>query len=52
MPYLIKKQGNKWLLINKDTHKVKGTHASLEKAKAQERLLLAIEHGWHPTHKK
>ena len=46
MPYAVLKKGNKWLLINKDTGKVKGTHESKKKAEAQRRLLQAIEHGW------
>jgi hypothetical protein len=32
-----------------------GTHAkstTKAKAEAQRRLLNAVEHGWHPTHKK
>lgn len=52
MPYLIEKRGNKWLLINKRTGKVKGTHATREEAESQERLLRAIEHGWKPTKRK
>ena len=52
MPYKIVKKGNKWLVINKETHKIKGTHDSLKKAEAQERLLRAIDHGWKPSNKK
>ncbi len=28
---------------------VHAKHTTLAKAKAQERLLNAVEHGWHPT---
>ena len=52
MPYAIRKKGNKWLVVNKDTGKVKGTHDSKEKAEAQVRLLYGVEHGWKPTGKK
>jgi len=41
MPYAIKKQGNKWVVYNKDSGKVMGTHDSKEKAKAQLRALYA-----------
>lgn len=48
MPYQIIQQGNKWILKNKETGKVKGTHDSKAKAESQERLLNAIEHGFKP----
>ncbi len=44
MPYTIQKKGSKFLLINTNTGKIKGTHDTLEKAEAQERLLNAIKH--------
>lgn len=43
MPYQIEKRGNKWVVINKETGKVKGTHTTESKAKAQMRLLYSIE---------
>jgi hypothetical protein len=50
MPYAIRKRGNKWVVINKETGKVKGTHSSREKAAAQMRLLYGIEsEKWKPT---
>lgn len=48
MPYRIEKRGNKWVVVNEDTGKVKGTHDSEEKARAQMRLLYGIEHGLKP----
>jgi len=32
MPYAIRKRGNKWVVVNKETGKVKGTHETREKA--------------------
>ena len=53
MPYEIIKQDGKWLVKNKDTGKVKGTHDSKIKATRQMRLLYGIESGeWKPTGKK
>jgi len=52
MPYSLIKKGDKWIVRNKETNEIKGTHDSQEKAKAQIRLLQAIEHGWHPTRQK
>lgn len=49
MPYKIEKKGSKYLVINKDTGKVKGTHPSKDKATKQMRLLYGIEKGWKPT---
>ncbi len=33
-------------------HGTKAKKTSLRKAKAQKRLLNAVEHGWHPTGRK
>ncbi|MEM5854666.1 MAG: hypothetical protein QXS37_04500 [Candidatus Aenigmatarchaeota archaeon] len=52
MPYKIEKRGNKYVVVNKKTGKVKGTHSSREKALRQMRLLYGIEHGWTPTFSK
>jgi len=52
MPYAVRKRGNKWVVINKETGKVKGTHDTKEKAISQMRLLYGIEHGWTPTYSK
>jgi hypothetical protein len=49
MPYTVQKRGNKWVVINKETGKVKGTHDTKEKAIRQMRLLYGIESGWKPT---
>lgn len=49
MPYKITKEGNKFLVINIDTGKVKGKCDSMIKAKKQMALLEGIEHGWKPT---
>jgi len=48
MPYSIIKRGDKYLTINKDTGKVKGTHDSRKKAVAQMRLLYKIENNSNP----
>lgn len=53
MPYEIVKSGDKWLVKNKETGKIKGRHTSREKAVAQMRLLYGIESGkWKPTFSK
>ncbi len=49
MPYDIHKQGNKWIVRNKETGHVKGTHDSKVKAIRQINLLRGVEHGWKPT---
>lgn len=51
MPYKIEKKENKFLVINEDTGKVKGTHDTKEKAVAQMKLLYGIEHGLKPKRK-
>jgi hypothetical protein len=43
MPYEIKKSGEKWEVINKDTKKSKGKSVSLEMAKAHMRAMYANE---------
>lgn len=50
MPVRIKKVGSKYRVSTPNQVHAKGT--TLEKAKAQERLLNAVEHGWKPTGKK
>jgi len=52
MPWAVRKRGTKYVTVNTDTGKVKGTHTSKAKAEAQKRLLYAVKHGWHPTGKK
>ena len=53
MPYKIEKRGDKFVVVNKKTGKVKGTHSSRAKALAQMRLLYGIESGeWKPTFSK
>ena len=39
MPYSIEQRDGKWVVVNKDTGKVKGTHDSKIKAQRQMRLL-------------
>ena len=53
MPYKVEKRGDKWVTLNTETGKVKGTHNSKVKALRQMRLLYGIESGeWKPTGKK
>ncbi len=52
MPYSIRKRGSKFVVVNKDTGKVKGTHSSKIKAQRQVNLLRGVEHGFKPTGKK
>ena len=51
MPYGIRKRGNKFVLYNRNTGDVNGTHSSRAGAERQRRLLEGIKHGWHPTGK-
>lgn len=51
MPYEVRKDGENYQVINKDTGDVKATHVppdAEEKAEAQVRLLHGIEHGMVP----
>lgn len=51
MPVRLKKlDGGKVRVSTPNMVHAKGT--SFQKAKAQERLLNAVEHGWHPTGEK
>lgn len=50
MPYRISEDDGGFSVTS--PHGVKSKHTSLEKARAQKRLLDAVEHGWHPTGKK
>lgn len=52
MPYKIVKRGSKYLTVNKQTGKVKGTHSSKQKAIKQMKLLYMIESGKKPTKSK
>jgi hypothetical protein len=52
MPYSIVKRGDKYLTINKETGKVKGTHDTRKKAVAQMRLLYKIENQSNPKLKR
>lgn len=52
MPYEVKKDGDDYLVINKDTGEEKARHTppdAEEKAKEQVRLLEGIEHGMRPS---
>lgn len=44
MPYIIKKQGDKWIVYNKESGKTMGTHDSKEKANKQLKALYANMH--------
>lgn len=48
MPYIIRKVGRKYKVVNKRTKRVIGTHATKDKAEKQINLLHAIDHGWKP----
>lgn len=52
MPYKILKRENKWVVINKTTKDVKGTHSSKQKAVGQMGLLYGIHEGRKPTGQK
>jgi hypothetical protein len=52
MPYSIIKRGDKYLTINKETGKVKGTHDTRKKAVAQMRFLYMIENKSNPKLKR
>jgi len=41
MPYAIRKRGSKWVVINKETGKVKGKHSTRAKALRHLRALYA-----------
>ena len=47
MPVTIRKKGGKYQVSTPSAVHAKGT--TLKKAKSQERLLNAVEHGWKPT---
>jgi len=49
MPYEISEQDGKWVVKNKNTGKVHGTHDSRKGAVRQMRLLYMIEGGKKPT---
>ena len=54
MPYEIKKDGEAYLVVNKETGETKARHEppdAKDKAEKQVRLLEAIEHdpNWEPT---
>lgn len=49
MPYTIKKSGNKYQIVRKDTGKVIGSSDSRAKAQSSINARLAGEHGWKPT---
>jgi hypothetical protein len=51
MPYEVKKEGEDYLIINKDTGETKARHTppdAEQKAKDQVKLLEGIEHGMVP----
>lgn len=48
MPYVIRKEGDKWCVFNEDTDDKKACHDTEEEAKKQVELLHAVENdpGW------
>lgn len=52
MPHKVIKKDGKWVVVNKETGKVKGTHETKDKALAQMRLLYALENGYKIKNKK
>jgi hypothetical protein len=50
MPVMVKKKGKRYEVSTPNGVKTKGT--TKEKAKAQERLLNAVDHGWTPNRSK
>ncbi len=50
MPVKVSKSGGKYRVSTPSGVKAKGT--TLRKAKAQQRLINAVEHGWKPRKKK
>lgn len=48
VPYEVKKEGDEYVVVNKDTGETKAHHATKEEAEAQVRLLEGIEHGMTP----
>ena len=54
MPYSIRKSGEKYKVVNKETGKVHAKGTTKAKAQAQVNLLRAEEHNpsWKPTGKK
>lgn len=55
MPYEIEKDGDCYVVKNKDSGDVKGRHcgeengeSAKERAERQVRLLHGVEHGWEP----
>lgn len=52
MPYDIRKRGNKFCVINKETKEDKGCSDSYERAVAHMRLLFGVEHGMKPRSTK
>lgn len=52
MPYAVRQRDSKFVVINKNTGKVKGTHTSRAKAESQVRLLYHVEAGGKLTKKK
>ena len=52
MPVTIKKSGEGYVVVEKDSGKVKSHHASREKAEAAARLRNAIAHGYKPKNRR
>lgn len=53
MPIIIRKLPNKncYKVMNKTTKEIHSKCTSLENAKAQKKLIYAVDHGWKPTPK-
>jgi len=48
MPYAIENRDGKFVVVNRQTRDVKGTHDTRAGAEKQMRLLYGIEHGMKP----
>lgn len=51
MPYVVRKHGNQWIVVNKNTgKKLPGTSSSKQKAQSRANVVNAKEYGdWKPT---
>ena len=51
MPVVVRKAGNKFNIVEKDTGKVVGSSNTKEKAQSSANARNASKHGWKPTGK-
>ena len=52
MPVVVRKSGNKFNIVEKETGKVVGTSDTKEKAQSSANARNAVKHGWQPSGKK